>query len=109
MCRATRVSAESFSSYFWGVLSDILPRTLEYRVYSQEFYKLALSVFRTLAGFDLGQLDLNAYIRQWGTLILYQDEKEVRAAYLAFIGDADDDRVLDDRAAIATYLASPIS
>ncbi|KAI9723365.1 MAG: hypothetical protein M1812_001249 [Candelaria pacifica] len=68
--RATRVPAAGFASYFWRILSDILPETLHYRAYSREFFELSLSVFRYLGELSTESLDLNSCIRNWGNLLL---------------------------------------
>lgn len=71
------MTSTAFASFFWHVLSAILPETTEKQANSAQLFQTSLSVLRSVGESAKGALDLDAYIRDWGKLLMDHEHHEV--------------------------------
>ncbi len=75
--RPTKVTAAEFASYFWRVLSQVLPHTTGKQANSAQLFDASLAVFRSVGETSRDVLDLPGYLRHWGKLLLEHKHDEV--------------------------------
>ncbi|KAL8705993.1 MAG: hypothetical protein Q9201_000937 [Fulgogasparrea decipioides] len=66
----------NFASYCWDSLDTIIPETLQYGQFAEEFCGVATTVFRSLDDSRRQDLDLTTYIRDWCSLLLKHHHDE---------------------------------
>ena len=77
VCKATWISSAvselEFAAHFWQVLVSLVPVAVTEPLKCQDFFHLALAVFKEL--FDLKQdnLDPQACLDEWGKLLVKHD------------------------------------
>lgn len=64
-------------SYFWSTLVTLIPRSLQHGESCQQFFEIALIVFRTIDDSVREKLDFAAYIQIWSDLLLRHKHVEV--------------------------------
>lgn len=64
-------------SYFWSTLVILIPRSLQHGKTCQQFFEIALIVFRTIDDSVREKLDFAAYIQVWSDLLLSHKHVEV--------------------------------
>ena len=71
------VEAQEFVSFFWDNVVKIIPETIRYSQNTEQFFRIALEVFRQLDENSQKQLQLASYMQRWGTLLLECQHNEV--------------------------------
>ena len=61
----------------WGALAESFPETLAWSYQSQEFFEVALAIFRSVADKAPQCLAFNNYLRDWSNIMLYHQIDEV--------------------------------
>ncbi|KAI9762241.1 MAG: hypothetical protein M4579_000565 [Chaenotheca gracillima] len=74
---AAKVSADEFASTFWRALSLILPEATKNPASSTQLFDASLTVFRAVGESLKDQVDFDAYIRDWGTILLEHKSQEI--------------------------------
>lgn len=64
-------------SYFWSTLVILIPQSLQHGKTCQQFFEIALIVFRTLDDGVREKLDFATYIQVWSDLLLRHKHIEV--------------------------------
>lgn len=64
-------------SYFWSTLVILIPRSLQHGKTCQQFFEIALIVFRTIDDGVREKLDFAAYIQVWSDMLLRHKHVEV--------------------------------
>ena len=67
-----------FTSFFWNHLVALIPRAIEKRYRSRQFWEVAAEVFRKLDGDTRNQLPLRSYVLQWTELLLTIEHRDFR-------------------------------
>jgi ubiquitin carboxyl-terminal hydrolase 34 len=62
---------------FWGAFAQTFPRTTEYAGQSQEFFEVALCVFRSVAEKSPSDLIFGEYLIRWSEIMLSHETEEV--------------------------------
>lgn len=74
---SSKVNEEEFASFFWQILSKILPEAKCNPENSEQLFQAALAVFRSVGEFSRDSLDIEGYIIEWGTLLVAHKHEEV--------------------------------
>lgn len=64
-------------SYFWSTLVILIPQSLQHGKTCQQFFEIALIVFRTIDDDVREKLDFATYIQVWSDLLLRHKHVEV--------------------------------
>lgn len=64
-------------SYFWSTLVILIPRSLQHGKTCQQFFEIALIVFRAIDDGVREKLDFAAYIQVWSDMLLRHKHVEV--------------------------------
>lgn len=64
-------------SFFWDIISTLLPQAIDQQGQSQQLFELALSILRAMGPGLRVELDLAFYIGQWSDLLLKHRHEEV--------------------------------
>ncbi|KAI9864071.1 MAG: hypothetical protein M1813_003388 [Trichoglossum hirsutum] len=73
---SSKVNEEEFASFFWQILSKILPEAKCNPENSEQLFQAALAVFRSVGEFSRDSLDIEGYIIEWGTLLVAHKHEE---------------------------------
>jgi hypothetical protein len=76
-CSSSKVNEEEFASFFWQILSKILPEAKRNPQNSEQLFQASLAIFRSVGEFSRDRLDLEGYIIEWGTLLVTHKHEEV--------------------------------
>ncbi|KAH0562489.1 hypothetical protein GP486_002826 [Trichoglossum hirsutum] len=76
LLRSSKVNEEEFASFFWQVLSKILPEAKCNPENSEQLFQASLAIFRSVGEFSRDRLDIEGYIMEWGTLLVTHKHEE---------------------------------
>ncbi|KAL8728289.1 MAG: hypothetical protein Q9166_005496 [cf. Caloplaca sp. 2 TL-2023] len=65
-----------FASYCWENLQLLIPETLQYGRYSEDFYGVTTTILRSLEDSHRQNLNLTAYVQHWTSLLLKHNHNE---------------------------------
>ncbi|KAI4245990.1 MAG: hypothetical protein L6R40_002206 [Gallowayella cf. fulva] len=66
----------AFASYCWESLQNLIPETLEYGRYAEDFFGVANNVLRSLEDSYRQNLQLTTYVQDWSALLLRHHHDE---------------------------------
>ncbi|KAI9843704.1 MAG: hypothetical protein M1837_006172 [Sclerophora amabilis] len=72
-----KVTTDDFASFFWSILSSILPKTTTKPANSTQLFEASLAVFRSIGESLKEKLDLDEYIRNWGGILRDHQHEEI--------------------------------
>lgn len=76
--RSQTARADNFNSYLWENIAKLVPQCLAYSsTASQQFFEVALLLFRSTGDAYYAALDVTSYVHDWSGLLLRHEHKEV--------------------------------
>lgn len=78
-------TAVDMLAILWGAFVRTFPRTPAYASQSQEFFEVAVCVFRSVAERSPSDLIFGEYLIQWSGIMLSHETQEVSPIFLKFI------------------------
>jgi ubiquitin carboxyl-terminal hydrolase 34 len=72
-----RVSATEFAVAFWPLLAALIPIAVNQPHQCEETFALSHQLFKRLAETSLEFLNLDEFVREWGSLLLSLPSREV--------------------------------
>ena len=76
--RLAETDAQEFVSFFWTHMVTMIPETVNCSRYTEQFFNIALEVFRYADEFCQEQMPLASYLQTWSVLLLGHKHDEVR-------------------------------
>lgn len=77
LSRETETKAHEFVSFFWEAFVAMIPGTVHFPQYTEQFFDVALEVFRCADEKLQAQMPLALYLQSWTTLLLEHNHDEV--------------------------------
>jgi ubiquitin carboxyl-terminal hydrolase 34 len=78
MGSSSKVKEEDFTTFFWEILSKILPEAKNNPQNSEQLFQASLAILRSIGEFARDSLDLEGYMVEWGRLLVGHRHEEVR-------------------------------
>jgi len=75
--RETAIDTHKFVSFFWESFVSLIPEAAELNKETEEFFSIALEVFRCVDEEAQEQLPLASYVQGWSKLLLDHRHDEV--------------------------------
>lgn len=87
--RPTETDKKGFVAFFWETLVTMIPHTVHYSDNTQQFFAIALDVFRSIDETRQESLPLASYLQRWSSLLLEHKHEEVCLCHQRMHKDAD--------------------
>lgn len=83
------VSAEEFASFYWQIISTILPRSIAHPGSCKEFFEVALRVFWEANKSDPSSNEdqISSCLQDWASILLNHIHREVSASANVMVND----------------------
>ena len=75
--RPTETTSQDFVQFFWENMLALIPETVQHRHDTEQFFDIALDVFRSLDQDFHEGLPLETYLQDWSNLLLNYQHHEV--------------------------------
>lgn len=84
------MSAEEFASFYWQIISMVLPRSIEHPGQCKELFEVALRVFWEANKSDPNSKEdqIRSCLQAWASILLNQVHREVSASANIMVNDS---------------------
>ena len=91
--RSQTAPADNFNSYIWENVAKLVPQSLDYgSTASQQFFELAMFLFRSTGDAYYGTLNITNYVHDWSDLLLRHEHKEVGGRSPDWLSNSNDEQ-----------------
>lgn len=91
-----RMKAQDFVSYFWAKIVDMIPDATRFRNQAEQFFHIAIELFRKFDDTEAQALPLPTYLNDWAECLLKHKHEE-------FVGQPSVDTVVNGLAALLDW------